>query len=615
MERNLRRTTRTIKLVRKPGYCYDEESERILTSENSDNICEHRQRRFGSEGAKSTTSDCPSVFSDNFTCNSIVSTWSELHNLPTFSSDNVFCEQLLNKEPTVSTSKFESGNSDSEFECEYPLTSHVNKPECARRADGDIVFRNSSTRYDLLDLDNTFLSASSSVRADSSDNMSHNGMDSENKTCECGEGKSCAQCSASAIDVNGTLENITQGMNLMLAKLTSLQNDVAGLKRSVKTNGNRISNLENTNSGDSDSGEGSAAPRKGVTLEVPASQGVNSKQKEKDIGKYKLKNKQQRVLEERERTLNLLLDKMHEDEKRVGESQSDESSGDELNLGKVNKKLSRKQKKRRDKTAAALLKEIGSSFPDEDEDASASGYSDTGTDSDSNKKKSKSKRKVKSGAEVKRRPVVRTELWPHTIANEDDGEGVTKDNIILSKFLSCYTYIMISCEDQEEATGRASLLHAVTTVLECLPWNEARAFHNLIMVKIEQGRIDWATDFTELGDQFLNKKLQLSLRSRGGSAPRGNGSNSGYGRGFGKGFGSYSSYGRSRYPRNEFPGGKSRYTEACRQWNSGTCSYGKDCRMRHCCSKCLYEGKPGEKHKASSCENSSGKGRADDQRL
>ena len=65
MERNLRRTTRTIKLVRKPGYCYDEESERILTSENSENICEHRQRRFGSEGAKSTTSDCPSVFSDN----------------------------------------------------------------------------------------------------------------------------------------------------------------------------------------------------------------------------------------------------------------------------------------------------------------------------------------------------------------------------------------------------------------------------------------------------------------------------------------------------------------------------------------------------------------------
>ena len=64
---------------------------------------------------------------------------------------------------------------------------------------------------------------------------------------------------------------------------------------------------------------------------------------------------------------------------------------------------------------------------------------------------------------------------------------------------------MINCEEPE-ANGRAVLLHAVTSVLECLPWTEARTFHNLIMVKIEQGRIDWTTDFTDLGEKFLDKR-------------------------------------------------------------------------------------------------------------
>ena len=89
--------------------------------------------------------------------------------------------------------------------------------------------------------------------------------------------------------------------------------------------------------------------------------------------------------------------------------------------------------------------------------------SSTGTDSSEGVKKYRSRRKVKSGAKVKKRPVIKTELWPHTIANEDDGEEVTSETIGLAKFLSCFTYIMVSCE-KAESKGRAALLHAICLI-------------------------------------------------------------------------------------------------------------------------------------------------------
>ena len=57
----------------------------------------------------------------------------------------------------------------------------------------------------------------------------------------------------------------------------------------------------------------------------------------------------------------------------------------------------------------------------------------------------RNRRKVRSGAKVKNRPVVQTELWPHTISNEEDGDEVDSKTIGLAKFLSCFTYIMMGC--------------------------------------------------------------------------------------------------------------------------------------------------------------------------
>ena len=210
------------------------------------------------------------------------------------------------------------------------------------------------------------------------------------------------------------------------------------------------------------------------------------------------------------------------------------------------------------------------------------------------RRRCKIRRKVKSGAKIKIRPVIRTELWPHTIANEDDSEEVTSEDIGLAKFLACFTYILTSC-GRAESVGRALLLHAVTTVLECLPWAEARAFHNIVMVKLEQGRFDWDEDFTVLAEQYIDKKVRLNLRSRGSSY--GNKSNPNN-RSFGK------SSSNSRNDRNfnskpAFPG-------VCRNWNFSTCTYGERCNRSHVCLSCAAAGKPGEQHKASSHENSRG---------
>ena len=72
----------------------------------------------------------------------------------------------------------------------------------------------------------------------------------------------------------------------------------------------------------------------------------------------------------------------------------------------------------------------GATFPDKEFESTSS----SGTESDSYRKRHRRRRKVKSGASVKKRPVVRTELWPNTFANEEDGEVVTSDNISLAKF-------------------------------------------------------------------------------------------------------------------------------------------------------------------------------------
>ena len=323
----------------------------------------------------------------------------------------------------------------------------------------------------------------------------------------------------------------------------------------------------------------------------------SKKSKQKPVVENKPSAKSDRVEFEKNRGYKVLLEKMKDRNKCGAKNSSESSSDEEPNMAAIKKKMSKKQRDEARRRSAALLKQAGSTFPvDEDESNCSAG---TGSDSDN---KIKLKGKVKSGAKVRNRPVVRTELWPHTIANEDDNDDSTSESISLSKFLACFTYIMTSCEEPVEALGRGLLLHAISSVFEYLPWAEARAFHNLVMIKVEQGRIDWNADFPSLANDYIDKKVRQSLRSR--SKPTGSNSYSrgnfrGNFRGFGKGYGNAS--GKSSYNRSS-----PTYNSVCKQWNQGTCSYGDDCRRQHVCWTCHEAGKTDQHHKASTHGTSSG---------
>ena len=99
------------------------------------------------------------------------------------------------------------------------------------------------------------------------------------------------------------------------------------------------------------------------------------------------------------------------------------------------------------------------------------------------------------------------------VANEEDGEQTTSENILLARFMSCFTFITATCKALESC-GRSVLLHAVCLVLESLQWADACTFHNLIMTKIEQGRLNCDDDFSVLAEDFIDMKIRLSFKSK-----------------------------------------------------------------------------------------------------
>ena len=294
---------------------------------------------------------------------------------------------------------------------------------------------------------------------------------------------------------------------------------------------------------------------------------VSSKIKQPNLEARKTKEERQR--------------KILQDTSRIEESVSD---GYSLSDRGIDHKSMKKKRQVIQKDHCRL--KDSSQFTSEDSSSSSS-FSFQLSDMDRQRHK-KNKRKVKSGAKVKYRPVVRTELWPHTIANEEDGDEVDSETIGLAKFFSCFTCIMMDCRTAE-SRGRAALLNAVSTVLEYLPWPEARTFHNLMMLKIEQDRINWFADFTALANNHVDMKVRKSLKEKSFST------------GTSSSFRSYS----LRGPEKGFEDAnvdKDKYLHKviCWQWNHSTCSYGDNCKRWHACKTCAEAGKLGESHKASS---------------
>ena len=473
MEDSIRKSTRAIKIRREEGFIYDSDSVRFLQAAGNaqgDNtgdlevFCPVEDKDIG------TSSACSSEIN-----------WAELYKLP--SSNCVISNQCLSSESPV----LSQGSGSQSL--------HQNTSQLGRLNSISIVYSsstdseisegarvlNSSTRGDFLDLDNCIWSASSAVYTDTSD------MD---QPCVCKSGKLAGDCCYNKASGSKGSSPATDDQSLYRAVMTAvgkidlMSDKVKSLEDHIVQQDKRIE-------------------------ELIASSGKESGSNDSDVSGAKpnrTKSKDKRIQEEKERQYRMLQQKLKNQAKdkdsKAGSDGSSESDGG-LDMKSMRKKMSKKQKSRYKQRVDAVLKHAGATFPEDDFESTTS----SGTDSGSYRGKRSYRKKVKSGASIKKRPVIRTELWPHTIANEEDGEEVTCDNISLAKFFACFTCIMMDCKGLE-AKGRTGLLHAVSLVLEALYWSEARSFHNIVMVKVEQNKLDWASNFGALAEDFIDRKVR-----------------------------------------------------------------------------------------------------------
>ena len=581
MDEVLGRKKRVVKLKKDNIFSYDEESIQFLNFGREDRQQQQQQwqeqQQQQQQQQQATGQDSGNIEeSVSGVITKVLTGWSAIDFLP---YEQIPCASVSNNSEEVLSQS---------------LSQHQNTL-CTNNTDDSDCFDNcnegrnySSTRLDFLD-QYSILTVSPTVHSDSSNMAETNNDLGENNDlafpkCTCTHEVICSNCTA-AKDGPGLAKLVSKALD----KMDLLTSKLGVFEKAFAAQAMRLDKLEGISSVDSAS---SSEPAAAAVVAKKMSKSSKSKPKKSSI-------KEASVEREKERQLRVMKEKLSgrisvEDSTEPEESESEP----DVDLTALRRKMTKKQKEKCSMKVAARLKQAGGIFPEDEFDSSTT----SGTDSSGGEKKHRSKRKVRSGAKIKKRPVIQTELWPHTIANEDDGEEVTSETIGLSKFLSCFTYIMVSC-GKVEAKGRTALLHAVCSVFECLPWTEARAFHNLVMIKLEQGRIDWSGDFSALADQYLDKKVRLSLRSKGavggGSKP-----SSGY-KSFGKGFGGQN---RSRYNYNNNKN-RSLYATVCQQWNYHTCPYGDRCRKLHVCWSCAETGKMSEQHKAPSHENATSRAR------
>ena len=515
--------------------------------------------------------------------------WSGLHYLPFYLHEDITSTEYSNQEiidGNRSLRPSHQNNSGRGFTADESP-----QAQCYDSSDSVNIrlSRSSSSRYDFLE-GNSFLSVSPAMPLD----MPTDGESADKVTevssmnhnfCRCKQGETCEICSSP----KGT--GLSATLHILMGKIDQLTSEVSDMNKDFSIQKKRLHDLEENRVSSCNESQVVASSVQPKPAKVTVA---------------KAKSKEVRVQNEKERTLGVCLEQLSRG-KVADTSQTEDTISDIFELDALDRVRTKKNVSVQSRKTPTRRSKVRYFSSEEESDVPFS----SGTESSDRGGKHR-RSKVKSGAKIKMRPVVRTELWPHTISNEEDGEETTSEDIGLSKFLSCFTHIMVKCGKVESA-GRALLLHAVCMVFECLSWAEARTFHNLIMVKLEQDRINWQSDFKILANQYLDKKVRMSMRSKGASV----GSSSGYkqhfsksfGKGSGSSFGNSSSYGNSTGGKfnSNFSKSKSLYPLICRQWNYSTCSYGEKCKKFHVCWSCAEAGKLGEQHMASSHDNSSGR--------
>ena len=601
MAHDQRRSSRAVKINKDPDFLYDSDSDFLQNKKEISSSPKSSIENFGKDNELNCT---------------------DLYDLPLLNRKLAKNNQCL-----LSGSPVLSEGSGSQSQQQHPnadqlLASGVGCVYSSSDSDSERYRLNSSTRLDYLDFEDCYLSMSPTVHTDSSEMTDLN----KGALCACKSGIPAIECCSGASlpksvppgDDRATLQSILEAVS----KIGLLTDKVNDLEKQIVKQDKIIDELKASSSKESSSSEGSGIRNKSKKNSSSSeySGTVKAKGEHSKSKKDNVKSKQDRVEEEKSRQLKILQEKIKNKGKKSKESgaesengtEDDGSSDSEVDLKIMKKKMSKKQKSKCKQRVSSVLKHAGAVFPEDDFETSSSSGTDSGSSSG---RKHRRRRKFKSGAVIKKRPVVRTELWPHTIANEEDGDEVTCENISLAKFFSCFTYIMLE-SSKSEARGRTALLHAVSLVLEALFWTEARTFHNIVMLKIEQGRLDWSTDFTVLAEVYVDKKVRQSFKARnsagnnafGRSSYSKSNGNLNYSKNSGRGYGS------GNYSKKFSGKDKSLYSSVCKQWNFGFCSYGDKCNRWHVCWSCAEAGKVGENHRASSHDSSGAKFRSSEQR-
>lgn len=98
------------------------------------------------------------------------------------------------------------------------------------------------------------------------------------------------------------------------------------------------------------------------------------------------------------------------------------------------------------------------------------------------------------------------------------------------------------------------------------------------MLKVEQGRLNWGSNFTAVADKFLERKVRMSLKSRAYSADRYANYIPSNSLSPGKGFRNSINAHNHHYNGFNTTNSNSSLSVICRLWNSGFCSFGAGCK-------------------------------------
>ena len=240
-----RKSTRLVKLNRKAGYLYDEESLTSLSQRNNkSNVpSDSWQRRPSDSDSVRTDSESDNVLNSDNSVVRALSGWSELEKLPIY-----FNKYSYTTNTTISTtsSAVLTSASCSQSQSQNAPSVYNSSVQCSPpEVNTEVRRHKSSTRWDFLDLDNNYMSAASSSAFTEMSDSENNAEPTKKCGCKQNEASGCPDCSAPTehqmanllVTAINKIDNLTNKVKGLETRLSSLEanSDIGSDARSVRS--------------------------------------------------------------------------------------------------------------------------------------------------------------------------------------------------------------------------------------------------------------------------------------------------------------------------------------------------------------------------------------------